>query len=260
MGLGIIIAFVILILVGPFLTPYSPLATSSVPDSPPTLSHPFGTDYLGHDLLSQVIYGAYPSMFVGILAALGAVIIGLMVGVLAGYFRRAEGVLTGSGDVILTFPPLPLMLLLGALYPATETLIVGILVIVLWPVVARAIRSQVLSLKERPFVESAKTSGMGNFEIIWKIIIPDILPLAMAYFVLTVSAAIVIVTALQFLGVGNPNLVSWGSILYWAQQFAFYYGDWWWILAPGLAITLVATAFALIGFSVEEVMNPRLRT
>ena len=88
---------------------------------------------------------------------------------------------------------------------------------------------------------------------------PEVAPIAIAYFVLTVATGIVLVSALQFLGVGNPDLISWGSMLYWAQQFAFYYGDWWWILAPGLSISLVATGFALIGFSLEEVANPRLR-
>jgi peptide/nickel transport system permease protein len=255
----IILAFIVLLLLGPYLTPYNPYASGPAINSPPSYAHPLGTDYLGHDILSQVIYGAYPSMLAGILAAVGAVIVGTLVGVLAGYFRKLEGVLTGSADVILTFPPLPLMVLLGSIYPATTTLITIILIVVLWPVVARSIRSQVLSLKERPFVQSSKTSGMNDFEIIRRVIFPDIMSLAMAYFVLMVAAAIVLTTALEFLGIGNPDVVSWGSMLYWAQQFAFYAGDWWWILAPGLSITLVATGFALLGFSVEEIMNPRLR-
>jgi peptide/nickel transport system permease protein len=255
----IILAFFVLMIIGPFLTPFNPNAEGPTINGPPSYSHPFGTDYLGHDILSQVIYGAYPSMVAGILAAIGAVVIGTSVGVLAGYYRKLEGALTGTADVILTFPPLPLMVLLGSIYPATTTLITLILIVVLWPVVARSIRSQVLSLKERPFIQSSKTSGMSNLEIIWRVILPDIMSLAMAYFVLMVAAAIVLTTALQFLGVGNPDQVSWGSMLYWAQQFAFYAGDWWWILAPGLSITLVATGFALLGFSVEEVMNPRLR-
>jgi peptide/nickel transport system permease protein len=258
-GTIIIAAFVLLMVVGPFLTPYSPYQNGPQ-HQPPSLAHPFGTDYLGRDILSQVIYGSYVSLFVAVVAAAGSVAIGLVVGVFSGYYRRLEVFLTGTGDVILTFPPLPLMILLGELYPATSTLIAAILIVVLWPVSARAIRSQVLSLKERPYVETARTSGMGNLQIIRRIMVPEVAALAIAYFVLTVSAAVVLVTALQFLGVGNPDEVSWGSMLFWAQQFAFYNGDWWWILAPGLAITLVALAFALIGFSVEEVMNPRLRT
>ena len=259
-GTIIIAAFLVLILVGPFLTPYGPQDTSSSINASPSYAHLFGTDYLGHDVLSQVIYGAYPSMLVGLLAASGSVLIGVLVGVLAGYFRRSEGFLIGAADVVLTFPPLPLMILLGTLYPATTTLIILILVVVLWPVIARAIRSQVFSLKERPYVESSKINGMTDFQIIRRIMIPEVSSLAVAYFVLTVAAAIVLVTALQFLGVGNPNDVSWGSMLYWAQQFAFYSGAWWWILAPGASITLVAMAFALLGFSVEEVMNPRMES
>jgi len=259
-GGGILVAFMVLILAGTFLVPYSPSAISSDHDSPPSLAHPFGTDFEGHDLLSQVVWGSYPSLFVGIMAALGATVIGLVVGVMAGFFERLEGLLSGVADVILTFPPLPLMILLGSMLPATDLLITIILIIVLWPVIARAIRSQVLSLKQKPFVETARVSGMSNFELISKVIIPEVVPLAIAYFVLTVSAAIVFVTALQFLGVGSPNEISWGSILYWAQQFGFYSGDWWWILAPGLSVTIIATAFALLGFSAEEVMNPRLRT
>jgi peptide/nickel transport system permease protein len=258
-GTAIIVAFIVLIVFGPFITPYGPNDTSGLKYSPPSYAHLLGTDYLGHDVLSMVIYGAYPSLLVGVVVAVGAIAIGVVVGVLAGYFRKSEGFLIGSADVVLTFPPLPLMILLGTLYPATTVLIILILILVLWPVSARAIRSQVLSLKERPYVESSKTNGMSDFQVITRIMIPEISSLAVAYFVLTVAAAIVLVTALQFLGVGNPNEVSWGSILYWAQQFAFYNGAWWWILAPGVAITLAAMAFALLGFSIEEVMNPRLR-
>jgi ABC-type dipeptide/oligopeptide/nickel transport system permease subunit len=258
-GATIVLAILALVLVGPFLVPYSPYSQSGPMDNPPNLAHPFGTDYLGQDILSEAVFGGYPSMIIGVIASIGAIGLGLLAGVLGGYFRKLEGVFIGAADVILTFSPLPLMLLLGSLFVVTDTLIVSILILVLWAPVARAIRSQVLSVKERPYVESAKLSGMSDFEIVRKVIIPEVLPIAFAYFVLTIAAAIVLTTALEFLGVGNPDVVSWGSMLYWAQQFAFYRGDWWWILAPGLLITLIATGFALIGFSVEEITNPRLR-
>jgi peptide/nickel transport system permease protein len=198
-------------------------------------------------------------MVVGILAASGATLLGLIVGVTAGYFRRLEGPLTGVADVILTFPPLPLMILLGSLFPATDTLITIILIVVLWPAIGRAIRSQVLSIREKPYVDSARLSGLKDLEILRRVVIPEVAPIAIAYFVLTAAAAIVLVTALEFLGVGNPNVVSWGSMLFWAQQFAFFRGDWWWVVAPGTSITLAATGLALIGFSIEEILNPRLR-
>jgi peptide/nickel transport system permease protein len=258
-GLIIILAIVAFILIGPLFDHFSPYATTIELDRHPSSQHPFGTDFLGHDIMSQVIWGAYPSMFVGIIAASGAAIVGVMVGILAGYYRKMEVVLTPVADILLTFPAFPLLILIGTLFTPTNFLIALSLILVLWPVTARSIRSQTLSIKERPYVVAAKTTGMSNWGIVWREIFPEVVPIAIAYFVLNVALAIVLVTALEFLGVGNPDIVSWGSILYWAQQFAFYSGDWWWIVAPGLSIALVAIGFALIGFSVEEVMNPRLR-
>jgi ABC-type dipeptide/oligopeptide/nickel transport system permease subunit len=199
-------------------------------------------------------------MLVGTAAALGAVLLGLLVGVMAGYYDRLEGILTSTADIVMTFPALSLMLLIGSLYAFSDELAILILILVLWPLAARSIRSQTLTVKKRGYVDAAKMSGMGGLRIIWKIIIPSVAALTFAYFVLNVAGGIILITALEFLGVGNPNNVSWGSMLYWAQQFAFYYGDWWWILAPGLSISVIAMAFALIGFSIEEVTNPRLAT
>lgn len=259
LGVILILAFVVLMLLGPLIITYSPYVSTGPINAPPSLAHPFGTDSLGRDVLSQTISGAYPSMIIGLSAALGAVLLGLFVGVLAGYFSKLEGLLTGVADVIMVFPALPLMVLLGSIYPPTYELLTAIMILVLWPPIARSIRSQVLSVKKRPFVNATKLSGVSDFEIVFKIIIPEVGAIALAYFVLTVSFAIVLVSGLQFLGIGNPDVISWGSMLYFAQQFGFYAGDWWWILAPGLSITIVTTGFALIGFSVEEIMNPRLR-
>jgi ABC-type dipeptide/oligopeptide/nickel transport system permease subunit len=259
-GLAIVLVFVALMLVGPFISPYSPYATSSAVDSPPSLAHPFGTDYQGKDILSQLVWGSYASMFVGVAAAVGAVAIGSVVGLLAGYFSRAEGVLTGVTDIVMIFPAVPLLVLLGTLRPADNLYLIVILSVVLWPPVARSVRSQVLSIKSLPYVELAKMSGMSDAEVIVKVIIPAVGAIIFAYFVLTVAASIVLVMGLEYLGVGNPDVVSWGSMIYWSQQFGFYSGDWWWVLAPGVAISLLTVGFALMGYSFEEVMNPRLRT
>src|SRR5579875_113853 len=258
-GFAIVIAFLVMLAVGPHLTPYGPYQTSALLNNPPSYAHPLGTDYMGHDLLSQLIYGAYPSILVGVSGAFGAVLIGVLVGVPAGYFRRLEGIFTGMTDVVLTFPPLPLMILLGSLSQSTNEVITLVLVAVLWPPIARSIRSQVMSVKQNPYIEASKLSGMKDLEIIVKDIVPEILSIAVGYFVLTAASAIVLVTGLEYIGVGNPDIVSWGSIIYWGQQFGFYSGAWWWVLEPGLLITLLAIGFALIGFSVEEVMNPRLK-
>jgi peptide/nickel transport system permease protein len=252
---------VVLVLVGPFLTPYSPYATNQRnADSPPSLSHPFGTEYRGSDVFSQLVWGAQSSMLVGVGAAAGAVALGAVIGLAAGYFRRLESFLTGFTDITMIFPAVPLIVLLGSLRPIDDFYLIIIMAVVLWPPIARSIRSQVLSVKQLPYVEVAKMSGMSDFEVIYKVIFPAVAAIIFAYFVLTVAACVVLVTGLEFLGVGNPDIVSWGSMIFWAEQFGFYAGDWWWILAPGLAITLLTVGLAMIGYSVEEVMNPRLRT
>jgi peptide/nickel transport system permease protein len=257
-GWIIVLIYVVVMIVGPLLISYSPTAISSDKNAPPSQSHIMGTDWRGRDIFSQLIWGMYPSMLVGVTAALGAVGLGLVVGVFGGYYTKLEGVLTGTADIVMTFPALSLMLLIGSLFAFTNQIAILILILILWPLAARSIRSQTLTVKNLAYVDAAKMSGLGSLRIIAKIIIPAVAALAFAYFVLNVASGIILVTALEFLGVGNPNNVSWGSMLYWAQQFAFYYGDWWWILAPGLSIGLIAVAFALIGFSVEEVANPRL--
>lgn len=258
-GLAILVAYGVVILIGPILVPYSPYDVTGVSNSAPSASHPFGTEFLGRDVFSQTIAGAYLSIPIGIATATTATLIGFVVGILAGYFERLEGVFVGAADVVMTFPALPLMVLLGSIFPATDLVIALIMVLVLWPPIARSIRSQALSVRKRPFVDAAKTSGMSDLRIIGRVIAPEVASIAFAYFVLTVATSIVLVSALQFLGVGNPNVISWGSMLYFAQQFGFYAGDWWWIMAPGLSITILAVALALIGFSFEELMNPRLR-
>lgn len=257
-GTTVILALLLLLLLGSLLWPYSPYRTSSTILSPPSLAHPFGTDFQGHDILSEFIWGAYPSLFVAVLAAAGSTLLGLGIGLMAGYFSRWEPVLSGASDVFLTFPPLPLLILVGILF-SNFSFIALALIVVLWPPVARAVRSQVMSVKARAYVEAAKTSGTTDFGIIKGIMIPAVASITFAYFVLSVALAVVFVTGLEYFGVGNPNVVSWGSMFYWAQQFAFYTGSWWWIVAPGAGVTIFVTALALIGFSVEEISNPRLR-
>lgn len=259
-GLVIVGALLVLVVVGPFIVPYNPYATNlNNADSPPSLAHLLGTEYRGSDVLSQLVWGAQSSMLVGVGGALGAVLIGTLIGLFAGYFRRLESWLTGFTDIIMIFPAVPLIVLLGTLRPVDDTYLALMLGVVLWPPIARSVRSQVLSVREFPYVEVAKMSGMRDLEVIYKVILPAVAAIIFAYFVLTVAACVILVTGLQFLGVGNPDIVSWGSMVYWAQQFGFYSGDWWWILAPGAAITLLTVGLALIGYSIEEVMNPRLR-
>jgi peptide/nickel transport system permease protein len=258
-GAAIILAIVLFVFVGTVAEPYSPYATSSLTNAPPSLGHPFGTDYIGHDLMSQIIFGAYPSLLVSLFAAFGATGLGVIAGILAGYFGKLDFFIAGGGDVILTFPALALLIMIGMLLPFSNTLLIILLILVLWPAVSRSVRPQVLSVKQLPYVEASKMAGLGDWGILWRIIAPEVAAIGIAYFVINSSLGIVFTTVLELLGIGNPNIVTWGSILYWGQQYAYVLGDWWWIFFPGLIITLVVVAFALLGFSVEEIFDPRLR-
>jgi peptide/nickel transport system permease protein len=238
----------------------SPYTPSNSLYAPPSLNHILGTDYEGHDLFSQLVWGSIPSLFVGIAGALGSVILGLVVGVLSGYYGKLGIGLGFATDTVMAFPTIPLLILVASLFLPTDVLLIFLLALVMWPVVARAIRAQVSAVKKLPYVDAARVSGMRDRAIITNVIIPEVGAIAIAYFIINVALAIILTTALEFLGVGNPTVVSWGSILYWAQQYAFFTHSWWWVVAPGFLISLVSTGFALVGFSIEEVLNPRLRT
>ena len=258
-GAAMVVGLLALVLGVSILSPYPSQATTGPANSPPSLSHPFGTTYLGQDVMTQLAWGSFSSLFVGFFAALIASLLGFLVGILSGYYGRLGVVLGAATDIILTLPNIVVLLIIGSFFNLTDAWLMVALAVFLWPSVARGIRAQVQSLVNRSYVDASRTSGMSYWQIILRTLTPKVGAIGVAYFVFNVALSIVIVTALQFLGVGNPGAVSWGSMLYFAQQYGIYLGDWWWVLAPGLAITIFATGFALVGFSLEEIMNPRLR-
>jgi peptide/nickel transport system permease protein len=262
-GFGIIIVFSILALTAQIVSPYSPYAFPAPgrPYTPPSVKFLFGTDYLGEDVLSEIIYGARVSMLVGIIVAFLATTFGTIVGVVAGYYGRFvdEGLMRAT-DIVLILPSLPLMIILAAyLGPSLQTVIL-VLTVTTWPLVARVVRSQTLSLKERPFTDSERVAGASDFRIITKILIPNLATIIAANAVLMVTTAIVGEASLDFIGLGDITVVSWGTMLYWAQSYAIFNGAWWWVMAPGICIVLVGLGFVLISVSIESVFNPRLRT
>jgi peptide/nickel transport system permease protein len=256
----LILGIVLLILLGSLFWKDPPELTSGPLFSAPSFAHPFGTDYLGQDILSQVIWGGYSTLLETIYVALGATLIGWIAGVHAGYFRRLEPIIGGCTDIIMTFPAIPLLLMIGTIFIGEYALLPLLLIVILWAPVARAVRAQTMSAKKLAYVEAAKLSGMNDRQIVWKIVSLEVAPIAISYFVINAALGIIILTALEFLGAGNPLAVNWGSILYWAQHYAFISGAWWWILIPGVIISLTTTGFALVGYSFEEILNPRLRS
>lgn len=261
-GLGILVFFIFLALFGPFLAPYNPRTTSiELVLQSPSPSHPFGTDELGRDILSQVIYGTRISLYIGFAAAAISIVVGTIIGVASGYFgRKVDMILMRLTDVFLVIPFLVLIVILVAMLgPSLENIIIAI-AITQWTSTARIIRSQTLSVKEKIFITRAKAIGSGDAHIISRHILPSVLPLVFANMVLVTSLSILSEAFLSFLGLGDPTHFSWGVIIRWAfVSGAASIGAWWYFLPAGLCIVLVVLAFTFIGNTMDEIFNPRLR-
>lgn len=256
----------------PLLTPYAP--TDIIRDAngrgltfaPPSVHGPLGTDDAGRDIWSQLVYGARISLTVGFLAGFMAMFVGSLFGIMAGYFSgRVDNALMRITDILLVIPDLPLMLILVATLRQMDLRIspLSVLIVVIgllyWTSTARLIRSQVLTIKERQFVDRARAFGAGDWYIIRKHILPQIMPLIVANTVLILSTAILIESGLAFLGLGDPTQPSWGTMLNFAfDRNAVTNGAWWFYLPPGFAIVWVTLGCVLLGNVLEELLNPRL--
>jgi peptide/nickel transport system permease protein len=262
-GFGVIVFFTVLAIGAPLIAPYSPYAFPAPGPAyaAPSQHFPLGTDYLGEDILSEIIYGGRVSIAVGLAVAFLSSVVGTIVGVIAGYYKQTiDEVLMRGTDIVLIVPALPLMIILAAyLGPSLQTVIL-VLTVTSWPAVARVVRSQTLSLRERPFTDSARVVGASDFRIITRLLLPNLASIIAANAVLMVTSAIVGEAALDFIGLGDITVVSWGTMLYWAQAYALFNGAWWWVLMPGICIVLVGLAFVLISVSIEDVFNPKLRS
>ena len=218
-----------------------------------------GTDNFGTDLFAQDIYGARISLLVGLLAAFIGISLGLLIGMLAGFKAGlTDEVLMRFTDMMLVIPSLPLLLvLIGVLGPNLINIII-IIGLLGWMGFARVIRSQILSLKERPFIEAARAAGAGTRRILTSHVFPNIVSLTYVNLALSVPAAILTEAALSFLGLGDPISPSWGQILHNAQSFGNL-DKWWWVVPPGISIALISLSFVLIGYALDELFNPKLR-
>jgi len=218
-----------------------------------------GTDEAGRDIFSQLAWGTRISLLVGLLASFLGIAVGLIVGLIAGYVGKVvDEILMRFTDMILVLPGLPLLIVLAALLGASIWNIIILLGFLGWPGFARVIRAQVLTVKERSFIEASKATGSGTGHIITRHIFPNVLGLTYVSLALAVPTAIVTEAALAFLGLRDPGVISWGAMLQ-AVQSENGITLWWWVLPPGLSIALLSLSFVLLGYALDDLLNPRLR-
>lgn len=259
-GVVVVAAFAFVAVFAAVLAPYPVTRPSGEPFATPSAAHWLGCDDAGVDMFSLVIAGTQNSMLVGFAAAVVAVLIGGTLGVLAGYRGSwSETGIVGVSDFFLVIPALPLMIVLAALFGQTIYHIVLVIGLLSWMSVTYVVRAQVHTLKERGFVARARSLGATDLYIVRRHILPHVAPLLVAQTVLTVASAVFFEAALAFIGLGDPERVSWGTIIQNAfLHSAVSYGAWWAILPPGVCIALVVLGSFLIGQGVEEALNPRL--
>jgi peptide/nickel transport system permease protein len=263
-GLAILTVFVVLALFADVLVPEARLSVTEAPGAPlepPSSRFWLGTDELGRSVLDLVIQGSQISLLVGFLATAISMLIGALVGIAAGYFRGWFGtLLMRFTDWFLVIPFLPLAIVLGAILGRSLFVIALVIGLVTWAGTARVVRAQVLTLKERPYVERARALGASNRQIIARHILPNVFPLIFANTILVVAVAILTETTLSFLGLGDPFSVSWGSILESAfAEGAISLGAWWYLVPPGVCVVLVVLGFTMCGYAFDEILDPRLR-
>jgi peptide/nickel transport system permease protein len=260
-GLVIIGVFLALSLLSQWIVPYSTSHASCGVFEPPSAAHWLGCDDGGIDVLSLVIRGGAVSMFVGFTAAVIAIGVGALVGVVSGYFGGAiDTVLMRVTDYFIVIPQIVLMIVIAAVWGPSLSHVILVIGFLMWTTTARVIRAQVKSLRERVYVRRAQSIGATHLRIIGRHIVPQLGPLLIANAVLAITLAIFNETALAFLGLSDPTAITWGTIMEHAfDRDAISTGAWWAIVPAGVCVAVLVLGCYLVGNSIEDALNPRLR-
>lgn len=257
-GLAVVLLFLLVAIFSSLLAPADPFAISPRTIQAPHGGNLMGTDSLGRDTFSQFIHGTRVSLAIGFLAAALGMLIGVIVGAIAGYYGgRVDAFLMRVTEAFQVMPRFILALVIVAMLGSGLNRIIIVIGLLSWPPAARLIRAQFLSLKQQEFVEAARAIGVRPRAIIFREILPNALPPAIVIASLDVAHAILLEAGLSFLGLGDPSVMSWGTMLHQAQRFLTQ--AWWLSVFPGAAILLVVLGFNLIGDGINEAQNPRLR-
>jgi peptide/nickel transport system permease protein len=263
-GIAMLVLFGAMAIFSPFLASSEGLDVTKVTApslAEPSWQYPLGTDDLGRSVLTLIVWGSRVSLLVGLMAALVSMIVGSTLGIIAGYRGGFVDIaLMRFTDWFLVIPWLALAITLAAILGQSLIIIILVIGLTSWPWTARLVRSQTLSVRERPYIERARGLGASGFHVVRKHVLPNVFPVIMAQTILSIALAILSESTLSFIGLGDPLRASWGAVLNNAfEAGAPTLGAYWWIGAPGVCIVLVVLAFTMCGTALEEILNPRLR-
>jgi peptide/nickel transport system permease protein len=262
-GLSLLLIIILVAIFAPLLTQYSPTQRVGRPHQAPSWDHWLGTTRLGHDVFTRLVYGARVSLAVGFGAGLMITIIGTVLGVIAGYKGGVvDEVINFFTNMVLVVPNLPLLLVLAAFIGQASPLVIALILgFTSWAWGVRVTRSETLSIRQRDYVKSAEMLGEPAWRIMALEIFPNLISIVGINFIGSVIYAVITEATLEFLGLGDPNTISWGIMLFNAQNAsALSVGAWWDLLAPCFALAVLGLSLALINFAIDEIANPRLRT
>jgi len=265
-GAVVLLLFVFMGIFAPVIAPYSPTEKTQTVDGginqldSPSSDHPFGTTRFGRDVFSQTIHGTTVSLLVGFTAAFIAVFIGTTIGLLSGYYGGwLDDGLMRFVDIMYGIPFIPFMIVLVIFLGQGLFNIIIAISLVIWRSTARVIRSQVLTVKERPYIEAADAIGASDLRILGLHIFPNVAPLTLLYGAFAVGWAIIGEASVSFIGFGDPNMISWGKMIFRAYSADAIRSAWWWVIPPGVALSLVVVSTFLVARTLEKIMNPELR-
>ncbi len=264
-GFWIIVGFLTVAVFAPWIAPHGPWEMLFVDGRiaslrPPSWAFPVGTTHLGYDLFSQLVLATRTTVIIGGVSGLISILIGANIGLIAGYYGgKIDEILMRFTDILYGMPFLPFIIVLIALFGRKLEYVILAIVLIIWRTSARVIRAQTISIRQRQFITAAKARGCSDLRIIYRHILPNVLPLLLLYASFNIAWSIITEASASFLGFGDGETISWGGMLYELWLSGKTRVAWWWFAAPSICIVLLVTSLVFVSRAYEEVANPRLR-